>query len=58
MTPKRKLHAVPDEPEQPTDITALNRAEIEARDWSRCHILGDKGPRIDLPEKRRRWRWS
>ena len=29
MTPKPRLHAVPDEPEQPTDITALNRAEIE-----------------------------
>ena len=54
---KPRLHAVPAASE-PLDITALNRAAILERDWSACHVAGDKGPRINLPEKRRKWGWS
>lgn len=41
--------------EKPVDITAQLRAEIEARDWSRVHVAGDRSPAIDLPD-RRPWR--
>lgn len=55
---KPRLHAVPTVSE-PVDITLDRlRPEIEKRDWSACHVAGDKGPRINLPEKRhmRLWR--
>ena len=51
MTPR--LVAVP-AANEPVDITLDRlRPEIEKRDWSACHVAGDKGPRINLPEKRR-----
>jgi hypothetical protein len=28
------------------------------RDWRSVHVAGDRNPRIDLPEKRRKWGWS
>jgi hypothetical protein len=43
--------------EQPTDITLALRAEIEARDWSKVMIEGDRRAPIELPERRKRmWR--
>ena len=56
MTRRASLHIVSSD--TPVDITALNRAAILERDWSACHVAGDKGPRINLPEKRRKWGYS
>jgi hypothetical protein len=43
--------------EQPVDITAALRAEIEARDWSKVHVTGDRSAPIFLPDRLRRiWR--
>ena len=50
QTPKlRVVH------EEPVDIQALNRAEIEARDWSACHVNGDRGPVVCWQTRVRRW---
>jgi hypothetical protein len=39
------------------DVTALLRAEIEARDWSAVHVAADRRKPVDLPEFNRRvWR--
>ena len=39
------------------DIHAKWRAEIEARDWSRVHIIGDRNPPLELDDRPRRgWR--
>lgn len=54
MTARPNLRAVTTEPEQPKDITALLRRDIEARDWARCHVEGDRRPALDLPERVRR----
>lgn len=50
-----KLELVPLVP--PTaDIYARWRAEIRKRDWSACHIRGDRGVVVDLGDKRAgRW---
>jgi hypothetical protein len=49
-----KLRVVADEP---IDIQALNRADIERRDWSACHCAGDKGePLLSWSRVRRPWR--
>jgi hypothetical protein len=56
MTARPKLAAVPAEPVQRVDIQALNRADIERRDWSRCHIDADRRKPISLPDSRK-WGW-
>lgn len=58
--PRLLILAQTSEPEvpPPVDVTQLLRADIAKRDWSACHVAGDNGPRIDLPEKRRKWGWS
>lgn len=44
--------------EQPVDITALNRAAIEARDWDAAMVWGDKQKPVSLPERTRKaWGW-
>lgn len=53
MSTKTRLRIVK---ESPIDITALNRADIGARDWSACHIAGDKSKAVDLPPSRK-WKW-
>jgi hypothetical protein len=37
-----KLRVVAEADEQSVDITMLNRADIKARDWARCHIEADR----------------
>lgn len=42
---------------RPVDITALLRAEIEQRDWSKCHVAGDRNPPLDIADRPKRgWR--
>jgi hypothetical protein len=48
MKSRAKLELVED---QRIDIAALNRADIHERDWSRCHITGDRSRPISLPER-------
>jgi hypothetical protein len=52
------LRAVPKAPaDQPVDITLALRAEIDARDWARVHIAGDRRAPVSLAEHVRRiWR--
>jgi hypothetical protein len=57
MKPRPNLRAVTPEPEPPIDVTALLRRDIEARDWAKCHVEGDRRQALDLPERVRRiWR--
>jgi hypothetical protein len=54
MTARAKLSLVP---EEPLDIAALNRADIAARNWEKCHIEGDRRAPVYLPDRIRRiWR--
>jgi hypothetical protein len=53
MKPRPKLHIVA---EQPIDISALIRADANARDWSRCHIEGDRRAPVFLPDAKGGWR--
>jgi hypothetical protein len=54
MTARAKLSLVP---EQPLDIAALNRADIEKRDWSAVHVAGDRRAPVYLPDRvKRLWR--
>lgn len=56
MTPA-KLRAVPDAPVEAVDVHALLLADIRGRDWSRCHIAGDRRQPVHLPDPvRRGWR--
>jgi hypothetical protein len=42
--------------EKRIDITALNRADIKARDWSAVHIAADRRAPVDLAEPvKRTW---
>ena len=53
MTP-RHLRAV--EPvSSHVDIYASWLAEIESRDWSACHVNGDKAQGLALSDRPRRW---
>jgi hypothetical protein len=39
------------------DIYASWRAEIAARDWSACHVAGDRNPSLELSDRpKRNWR--
>jgi hypothetical protein len=52
-----RLRSVPSPTDEPVDIVALNRADIEARDWAACHINGDRNPPLLSWERvRRTWR--
>jgi hypothetical protein len=53
MKPRPKLHIVA---EQPVDITLALRADIEARDWSRVMIEGDRRAPVFLPDAKGGWR--
>jgi hypothetical protein len=54
---RHRLHIIDHPPEQPTDIQALNRADILKRDWARVMIDGDKGPAVSVGDGRKRiWR--
>jgi hypothetical protein len=54
MTAKPSLRVVQ---EQPLDIAALNRADIAARNWEKCHIDGDRRAPVYLPDRvKRLWR--
>jgi hypothetical protein len=60
MTPA-KLRAVPDAPVEapPADLSYewRDRQRILSRDWSRCHIAGDRRQPVHLPDPVRRvWR--
>ena len=48
MKPKLELVHEP-----PVDITALNRASIEARDWDQVMIAGDKAKSVKLANVRK-----
>jgi hypothetical protein len=54
MTAKPSLRIVN---EQPLDIAALNRADIEKRDWSAVHISGDRRAPVYLPDRVKRNLW-
>jgi hypothetical protein len=54
MKPARALKLV--EPDQPVDITLALRADIEARDWSRVMIEGDRRAPVFLPDAKGGWR--
>lgn len=50
-----------DKSEPPSELTLYAETRAVAGDadrWARCHVAADKSPRIDLPEKRRKWGWS
>ncbi len=52
-----KLHSVPPVTEQPLDITSLNRADIIKRDWSACHVKGDRSKPLMINDTPKRlWR--
>jgi hypothetical protein len=53
MTTKPALRIV-DQAEQPTDITLELRKDIEARDWARVHIAGDRAKPISIADRIRR----
>lgn len=54
---KTRLHAVPSPADEPLDISALIRADVQARDWASVHVNGDRGPAISLGQRIRRvWR--
>lgn len=42
---------------EPIDITRLMRAEIQARDWSRVMIEGDRAEPVEIVSVRK-WRFS
>jgi hypothetical protein len=53
MTPKPALKLVDVEP---IDITLELRKEIEARDWARVHVAGDRAKPLPFFERvRRTW---
>lgn len=56
MARSRALRVVESDPEQPADITALLRADINRRDWAGMHIAADRRPFISLMPARR-WRY-
>lgn len=59
MSGQPKLHAVPDDPEGEIirDLQQRMRDEIAARDWSACHIRGDRAAPLALADcPRRMWR--
>jgi hypothetical protein len=37
------------------DIAALNRADIEKRDWAAVHVAGDRRAPVFLPDSVKRW---
>lgn len=42
---------------RPVDIYADWRAKIEATDWARVHIWGDRNPPLDIADRpKRSWR--
>jgi hypothetical protein len=43
---------------RPVDITALLRAEIEARDWERVHVTSHRSAAIELPDRPKRSWWK
>jgi hypothetical protein len=57
MTPKLALVEQADAPDQPTDITGALRRDIEARDWARVHIAGDRAKPVSIADRIKRvWR--
>lgn len=52
---RAKLKLVDDDP-RPIDITALIRADIEARDWGRVHVEADRRDPVELVFRGSRWR--
>jgi hypothetical protein len=55
MKSRAKLELVED---PPLDIAALNRADIRERDWSRCHIAGDRAKPLPFFERIKRTWWK
>jgi hypothetical protein len=55
---KPALAIVPDATDgPPIDITALNRADIKARNWSAVHIAADRRQPVAIEDcKKRTWR--
>jgi hypothetical protein len=49
---RAKLSLVADEP---LDITLAMRAEINARDWGRVHVEGDRAPAFVWERIKRTW---
>ena len=49
---KPKLTVVDPKPERSVvDLYEKWRAEIAARDWSACHIAGDRNPSLELSDR-------
>lgn len=53
IAPCRHLRAV-DAEEAPLDITLAMRAEIMRRDWSACHVRGDRAQPLELSDRPKR----